>query len=78
MTEQEVPDMRLILELSGYLNSSLQRFAANQKADSDGPDSIAATLTCDEEGLIAEYRGLRDEEKKRIRRVVHSFHTKKV
>ena len=77
-TEQEVPDMRLILELSGYLNSSLQRFAANQKADSDGPDSIAATLTCDEEGLVAEYRSLRDEEKKRIRRVVHSFHTKKI
>ena len=76
MAEQEVPDMRLILELSGYLNNSLQRFAANQKADNDGPDSIAATLTCDEEGLITEYRSLRDEEKKRIRRVVHSFHTK--
>lgn len=76
--EQEVPDMQLILELSGYLNSTLQRFAANQAATGEGEDSIAATLTCDEEGLIAEYRSLRDEEKKRIRRVVHSFHTRVV
>lgn len=74
--DEEAPDMQLILQLSGYLNRSLQRFAANQRATDDGETSIAATLTCEEEALIAQYRQLRDEEKKRIARVVHSFHTK--
>lgn len=75
--QNQVPDMKLLLQLSGYLNSALQTYASTQKATSTGPDAIASTLTCEEEALIEEYRYLKDEERKRIRRVVHSFHTKK-
>ena len=71
------PDIQVVLQLSEYLHTALKGFAANQPAASDAPNSIAATLTCEEEALIAEYRYLQDDEKKRIRRVVHSFHTKK-
>lgn len=74
--QNQVPDMKLLLQLSGYLNSALQTYASTQKATSTGPDAIASTLTCEEEALIEEYRYLQEEEKKRIRRVVHSFHTK--
>lgn len=74
--QNQVPDMKLLLQLSGYLNNALQAYASTQKATSTGPDTIASTLTCEEEALIEEYRYLQDEEKKRIRRVVHSFHTK--
>lgn len=74
--QNQVPDMKLLLQLSGYLNSALQTYASTQKAPSTGPDTIASTLTCEEEALIEEYRYLQEEEKKRIRRVVHSFHTK--
>lgn len=78
LDDNQVPDIQLILQLSGYLNSTLQSFASNQKANSDSPDSISATLTCEEEALIAEYRYLQEDEKKRIRRVVHSFRTKQL
>lgn len=71
------PDIQVVLQLSEYLHTALKGFAANQPAASSEPNSIAATLTCEEEALIAEYRYLQDDEKKRIRRVVHSFHTKK-
>ena len=71
------PDIQVVLQLSEYLHTALKGFAANQPAASKDPNSIAATLTCEEEALIAEYRYLQDDEKKRIRRVVHSFHTKK-
>ena len=74
--QNQVPDMKLLLQLSGYLNSALQTYASTQRATSTGPDTIASTLTCEEEALIEEYRYLQEEEKKRIRRVVHSFHTK--
>lgn len=74
--QNQVPDMKLLLQLSGYLNASLQAYASTQRATSTGPDTIASTLTCEEEALIEEYRYLKDEERKRIRRVVHSFHTK--
>lgn len=70
-------DMQKILQLSGSLTAALQAFAATQKTTSTGTDSIASTLTYEEEALIEEYRYLQEEEKKRIRRVVHSFHTKK-
>ena len=75
--QNQVPDMKLLLQLSGYLNTSLQAYASTQRATSTGPDTIASTLTCEEEALIEEYRYLKDEERKRIRRVVHSLHTKK-
>ena len=75
--QNQVPDMKLLLQLSSHLNSALQTYASTQKATSTGPDTIASTLTCEEEALIEEYRYLKDEERKRIRRVVHSFHTKK-
>lgn len=71
------PDIQVVLQLSEYLHTALRDFAANQRATSQGPESISSTLTCEEEALIAEYRYLQDDEKKRIRRVVHSFHTKK-
>ena len=74
--QNQVPDMKLLLQLSSHLNSALQTYASTQKATSTGPDTIASTLTCEEEALIEEYRYLKDEERKRIRRVVHSFHTK--
>lgn len=74
--QNQVPDMKLLLQLSSHLNSALQTYASTQKATSTGPDAIASTLTCEEEALIEEYRYLQEEEKKRIRRVVHSFHTK--
>ena len=76
-SQNQPPDMRLLLQLSGSLNNALQTYAATQKAPSTGPDSVAATLTYEEESLIEEYRYLQEDEKKRIRRVVHSFHTKK-
>lgn len=75
--QNQVPDMKLLLQLSSHLNSALQTYASTQRATSTGPDTIASTLTCEEEALIEEYRYLQEEEKKRIRRVVHSFHTKK-
>ena len=71
------PDIQVALQLSEYLHTALKDFAANQQA-SNGPDSICATLTCEEEAMIAEYRYLQDDEKKRIRRVIHSFRTKKI
>lgn len=70
-------DMQKILQLSGSLTAALQAFAATQKTTSTGTESIASTLTYEEEALIEEYRYLQEDEKKRIRRVVHSFHTKK-
>lgn len=73
----QAPDIQVVLQLSEYLHTALKDLAANQRA-SDGPESICATLTCEEEALIAEFRYLQDEEKKRIRRVVHSFRTKKI
>lgn len=75
--ENQGPDLQVVLQLSEYLSAALKGYAANQPASSQGGDSIAATLTCEEEQLIAEYRYLQEDEKKRIRRVVHSFHTKK-
>lgn len=69
------PDIQAVLHLSEYLHTALKDFAANQRAPSDSPGSISSTLTQEEEALIAEYRYLKDDEKKRIRRVVHSFHT---
>ena len=71
------PDIQVVLQLSEYLHTALKGFAANQSAASGDPNSIAATLSCEEEALIAEYRYLQDDEQKRIRRVVHSFYTKK-
>lgn len=73
----QAPDLQVVLQLSEYLHTALKDFAANQPAAPAGPDSISSTLTCEEEALISEFRYLQEDEKKRIRRVVHSFHTKK-
>lgn len=75
--QSQPPDMQVILQLCGYLQSALQGYAASQKTASVGPDSVTSTLTYEEETLIEEYRCLQDDEKKRIRRVVHSFRTRK-
>lgn len=77
LNQIQPPDMQTILQLSGYLQSALQSYAANRKVASAGPDSVSSTLTYEEEALIEEYRCLQDDEKKRIRRVVHSFRTRK-
>lgn len=74
--QSQGPDLRSVLQLSDYLHAALRSYASEQKAESDSPDSIAATLTMEEEALVAEYRSLDPEEKKRIRRVVHSFFKK--
>lgn len=71
------PDIQVVLQLAEYLHAAVKGYAANQPTASQGDGSIAATLTQEEEELISEYRYLQDDEKKRIRRVVHSFHTKK-
>ena len=74
--QSQGPDLRAVLQLSDYLHAALRSYAAEQKAENDTPDSIASTLTMEEEALVAEYRSLDPEEKKRIRRVVHSFFKK--
>lgn len=74
--QSQGPDLRAVLQLSDYLHAALRSYAAEQKAANDTPDSIASTLTMEEEALVAEYRSLAPEEKKRIRRVVHSFYKK--
>lgn len=70
------PDLRTVLQLSDYLHAAIRSYASDQKATDTGPDSISATLSMEEEALVAEYRTLTPEEKKRIRRVVHSFYKK--
>ena len=71
------PDIQVVLQLAEYLHAAVKGYASNLPTASQGDGSIAATLTQEEEELISEYRYLQDDEKKRIRRVVHSFHTKK-
>ena len=75
--ERQGPDIQVVLQLTEYLHAAVKGYAANQPTASRGDGSIAATLTKEEEQLVAEYRYLQDDEKKRILRVVHSFHTKK-
>ena len=75
--ERQGPDIQVVLQLTEYLHAAVKGYAANQPTASQGDGSIAATLTKEEEQLVAEYRYLQDDEKKRILRVVHSFHTKK-
>lgn len=75
--ESQGPDAQVLIQLSEYLLASIKSYAANQPANSNRSDSIASTLSQEEESLIAEYRHLQDDEKKRIRRVVHSFFTRK-
>lgn len=75
--ERQGPDIQVVLQLAEYLHAAVKGYASNLPTTSQGDGSVAATLTCEEEELISEYRYLQDDEKKRIRRVVHSFHTKK-
>ena len=75
--ENQGPDIQVLLQLAEYLHAAVKSYAANLPTASKGPDSIASTLSQEEEALIAEFRHLQDDEKKRIRRVVHSFFTRK-
>lgn len=75
--ENQGPDIQVLLQLAEYLHAAVKSYAANLPTASKGPDSIASTLSQEEESLIAEFRHLQDDEKKRIRRVVHSFFTRK-
>lgn len=75
--ENQSPDIHVLLQLAEYLHAAVSSYASNLPTTSQGDGSVAATLTCEEEELISEYRYLQEDEKKRIRRVVHSFRTKK-
>ena len=75
--ENQGPDIQVLLQLAEYLHAAVKSYAANLPTTSQGDGSVAATLSNEEESLIAEFRHLQDDEKKRIRRVVHSFYTKK-
>ena len=75
--QSQGPDLRAVLQLSDFLHAAIRSYAADQKATDGGENSVAATLTLEEEALVAEYRALDPEEKKRIRRVVSSFYKKR-
>ncbi len=73
------PDLQVVMQLSEYLHAAIQGYAASQPSSTESSDgSVAETLSYEEESFISEYRHLRDEEKKRIRRIVHSFHTRQI
>lgn len=69
--ESQGPDLQTVIQLSDYLHSAIQNYAANQpSADLSAEKS---PLTMEEQSVIDDYRCLTDDEKKRIRRILHSF-----
>lgn len=72
------PDLQVVLQLSEYLHTAIQGYAASQPGSTESGGSVAETLSQEEEKLIHEYRYLKEEEKKRIARIVHSFHTRQI
>lgn len=72
------PDLQLVMQLSEYLHAAIQGYAASQPSSTESGGSVAETLSYEEEAFISEYRHLKDDEKKRIRRIVHSFHTRQI
>ncbi len=72
------PDLQAVMQLSEYLYAAIQSYAASQPGSTESDSSLGETLSFEEEALISEYRCLRDDEKKRIARIVHSFHTRQI
>ncbi len=72
------PDLQAVMQLSEYLHAAIQSYAASQPGSTESDSSLGETLSFEEEALISEYRCLRDDEKKRIARIVHSFHTRQI
>ncbi len=72
------PDLQAVMQLSEYLHAAIQSYAASQPGSAESGSSLGETLSFEEEALISEYRCLRDDEKKRIARIVHSFHTRQI
>lgn len=69
--ESQAADLNAVIQLSDYLNEALKSIASSKIATS-GTDSMSV----EEENLLHEFRTLTPDEKKRIRRIVHSFYTK--
>lgn len=72
------PDLQAVMQLSEYLHAAIQSYAASQPGSAESGSSLGETLSFEEEALISEYRCLRDDKKKRIARIVHSFHTRQI
>ncbi len=72
------PDLQVVMQLSEYLHAAIQGYAASQPGGTGSGGWVAGALSSEEEKLISEYRYLKDEEKKRIARIVHSFHTRQI
>lgn len=66
-------DIDSLVQLADYLNAAIKNYALTQNVSSETGHS---TMNLEEEALIREFRTLTPDEKKRIRRVVHSFYTK--
>ena len=73
--QSQCPDLQTIVQLSDFLHSAIESYASGQQHTGStlGPTSA---LSDEEETLVAEYRTLTEEEKKRIFRIVHSFYRK--
>lgn len=76
--EGQGPDLQVVLQLSEYLHTAIQGYAASQPGSAQSDGSTAEALSAEEWKLIGEYRYLKDDEKKRIARIVHSFHTRQI
>lgn len=72
------PDLQVVMQLSEYLHAAIQGYAASQPGSAESGSSAAEALSSEEQKLINEYRYLKDDEKKRIARIVHSFHTRQI
>jgi len=72
------PDLQVVMQLSEYLHAAIQGYAASQPGSMGPGSSAPEALTSEEAKLINEYRCLKDDEKKRIARIVHSFHTRQI
>lgn len=72
------PDLQTVMQLSEYLHAAIQGYAASQPGSMEPGSSASEALSSEELKLIKEYRYLKDDEKKRIARIVHSFHTRQI
>lgn len=72
------PDLQVVMQLSEYLHAAIQGYAASQPGSTESGSSASEALSSEELKLINEYRYLKDDEKKRIARIVHSFHTRQI
>lgn len=66
-------DINSLIQLSDYLNAAIKNYAITQDAAASGS---ASSLNLEEEALLREFRSLPPDDKKRIRRAVHSIYSK--